>query len=123
MIVERSIDTPTRKIESLSFEDRFGSLETGLITSWEIGRLLSKKSPELAAAALRGELPVLAWKGGVEKAIKLKEKAGALYYLAQWQGIRQEGLSIDTEREVSIVCSKTGVKVTFTNDPIKLNNS
>lgn len=120
MIVSRSIHDPLRKLELLPFEERFGDLEKGLVTSWEKGRLLAAKQPDIAAAALRGELPPLAWKGGVEKAIKIGQKIGALYYLAQWQGLRNESLSIDTNKEVTIVCSRTSVAVTFTNDCEKL---
>ena len=120
MIVTSPIESPSRALEKLSFEERFGDLEKGLLTSWEIGRALAKRQPEIADAALRGELPVLAWKGGVEKSIKIGHKVGALYYLAQWQGLRNESLYIDTDVEVDLICSRTGVKVTFTNDFDKL---
>lgn len=120
MIVTCPIEATIREQEKLSFDQRFGDLAKGLLTSWEIGRTLAKRQPEIAEAALRGELPVLAWKGGVEKSIKIGQKIGALYYLAQWQGLRNESLCIDTDVEVDLVCSRTGVKVTFTNNFDKL---
>lgn len=58
-------------------------------------------------------MPVLAWKGGVDKKIKGK-KYGSLFYLATWQGLRGEDLNINQHEEVSLICSKTMVKVTFT---------
>lgn len=122
MIVTRSIRTPARDIDSLDFFERFGTEELGLITSWEIGRRLATRSPEVADAALRGELPELPWKGGVTQTIKKTFKYGALNYLAQYQGLRSEDLNINTDDEVSIVCAKNGLKVVFTNDHEKLKS-
>ncbi len=92
--------------------------DNGLITCWEVGRINRIKSPELAARAMNGELPVLPWKGGVEKKLK-KEKYGSLYYLAQWQGLRNEDLDIDTSEERRITCIKTGMTVIYTGDASK----
>lgn len=54
------------------------------------------------------------------KKIKSKNKIGALHYLAAWQGLRGEDLHLDTDAEISVTCSKTGVPVTFTLDITKL---
>jgi hypothetical protein len=56
----------------------------------------------------------LPWKGGVEKALKKKQKYGTLNYLAMWQGLRGEDLNIDTAEEISITCTATGMAVVFT---------
>ncbi len=110
------IKRPVRDLNSLSYEERFGTITSGLVTSWEIGRKLATKDPELAAKACNRELPILSWRGGVEKRLKTGVKIGVFYYLAQWQGLREEDLSIDIEKDVTIVCSKTGVAVTFTSN-------
>jgi hypothetical protein len=90
------------------------SQDRGLIVSWEVGRRLATEQPDLAERAKRGELPPLEWKGGVEKELKKPEKYGTLYYLATWQGLRNESLHIDTAVEVEHICVKTGMKVIFT---------
>jgi hypothetical protein len=77
------------------------------------------ESPELAEKARNGELPVLGWKGGVEKKTQKNEKYGCLNYLAEWQGLRGEDLDIDLTEEREIVCSKTGMKVIYTGDATK----
>jgi hypothetical protein len=71
----------------------------------------------------RGELPSLHWKGGFEidpdkpyAMPKMKKKFGCLQYLATLQGIRGESLNIDTTKEYSLRCSRTGVLVVFTAD-------
>lgn len=81
------------------------------------------EEPELAANAISGQLVVLPWKGGVEKAIKKKEKFGSLRYLAMWQGLRGEDLNIDTSTEPSLICTLTGMKVVFTSDYEKLKEA
>jgi hypothetical protein len=115
--MHRSITEPIRHKQS--FDDRWGTVELGLITSWERGREKSAEEPRLAALAAAGQLPVLAWKGGVEKAIQKKVKYGVLNYLAMWQGLRGEDLNIDVEEEVTLTCTATGMTVVFTNDPAK----
>jgi len=77
----------------------------------------------LAERAEKGELPVLAWKGGIEKSTKQKAKYGTLYYLAQWQGLRGEDLDIDISEQYEVVCSKTGIKVIFTHDVEKYGSA
>ncbi|CBL45227.1 Conserved hypothetical protein [gamma proteobacterium HdN1] len=112
--VFRSVSEPIRK--GLSWAEEWNADDQGLIKCWEVGRTLRQQQPELAACAENGELPILDWKGGVEKAIKREDKCGAYFYLAQWQGLRGEDLNIDASVEVQLVCSRTGVKVTYTND-------
>lgn len=110
----RSYQEPTR--EGLSWAERWKGEDKGLVTSWEVGRELSKREPKLAERARRGELPVLGWKGGVQKKLQKKEKYGSLLYLAQWQGLRGDDLDIAMSEEIELVCSRTGMKVTYTND-------
>ena len=114
--VYRSINEPNRN--ALSWDETWKGADSGLIACWERGRERAIENPELADCARRGELPVLAWKGGVEKKIKTK-KYGTLKYLAQWQGLRGEDLDIHLNKEVEMVCSKTGVLVIFTADARK----
>lgn len=117
----RSYKEPKR--EGLSWDERWKGCDKGLITCWEVGRELSQKNPGLAERARNGELPILGWKGGVEKKIKKKEKYGTLYYLAQWQGLRGEDLDIDLTKETELVCSRTGMKIIYTNDVKKYGNA
>ena len=78
------------------------------------------REPEIAGRAKRGELPILGWKGGVDKRLKSKKfKFGTFFYLAQWHGLRGEDLDIDTSIEKTIVCSRTGMAVVFTDDRAK----
>ena len=67
-------------------------------------------------------MPVLGYKGGVEKILKKKEKIGALNYIAEWQALRGEDLNIDMDEEMVLTCTRTGVTVTFTMDLEKLKN-
>jgi len=116
--IYRSLQEPIR--ENLSFDERWRGPDMGLITCWEVGRKRSIEDPDLAERAKNDELPVLGWKGGVEKRIKKKEKYGSLNYLAEWQALRDEDLDIDLSAEIEIVCSKTGMKLTYTGDTTKL---
>ena len=119
--IHRCHSDPLR--DQLSWDERWKSADSGLITCWEVGRKLSKKEPEIAERAKNGELPILGWKGGVEKKIKKKEKFGTLFYLAQWQGLRGDDLDIDLSNKYDLVCSKTGMKVIYTNDMKKYGNA
>ena len=119
--VFRSNDEPRR--EGLSWDERWKGEDKGLITCWEVGRDLREKVPELASRAEAGELPVLGWKGGVEKKTKKGEKYGPLFYLAQWQGLRGEALDIDIAQEPELTCSRTGMRVIFTGDLKKYGNA
>ena len=97
--------------------------DRGLILCWELGREKRQREPELARRAENGELPVSAWKGGVEKKTKIGKKYGTLNYLAQWQGLRGEDLNIDLSEETELICSKTGMKVIYTGDVKKYGNA
>lgn len=119
--IYRRFTEPDR--ENLTWEEKWRQEDRGLIKNYEVGRALSKTDSDLAEKAKKGELPVLCYKGGVEKTLKKKEKIGALNYLAMWQALRGEDLDIDMENEVIIVCAKTKVAVTFTMDLDKLKNS
>ncbi len=90
----------------LSFEDRWEGPDRGFRTSWLRGIEKAASEPDLRDAALRGELPVLAWKGG-GKSIKAGKRLGSLHYLAMWQGLRGEDLCI--EDVGGIMLKRTGV--------------
>ena len=113
----RSINETVRS--DPNFDERWGTIELGLITSWERGREKSIEDPKLADQALAGQLPVLPWKGGVEKAIQKKLKYGVLNYLAMWQGLRGEDLNIDVKIETALTCTATEMTVVFTSDVAK----
>jgi hypothetical protein len=115
--IQRSISQPLRN--DLSWDQRWKGKDQGLIQCWEVGRQLSETDPSLAANAVYGELPMMTWKGGVEKKLKVKEKYGTLRYLAQWQGLRGEDLDIDLSREYELICTRTNMKVVFTGDANK----
>jgi hypothetical protein len=84
--------------------------------------MLASREPEIAEKAKMGELPVLGWKGGVEKKPKnSSKKFGSMFYLAQWQGLRGEDLDIDKSVEKTVVCVRTDVAVTFTSDSSKIS--
>lgn len=91
----------------------------GLIACWERGREKRLEDPLLADKAGSGQLVVLPWKGGVEKAIKKKQKFGALNYLAMWQGLRGEDLNIDPDEDILLNCTATGMTMVFTRDVTK----
>jgi hypothetical protein len=117
MKIYRLITEPIRS--GLTWETRWRDADKGLISAWEVGRVESASKPELADRARAGELVVLSWKGGCEKELKLKKKCGPLEYLAAWQGLRGEHLDIETNEEITIICSRTKMAVTFTQDSKK----
>ena len=121
MKVQRSVMKPIRS--GLSIEERWKGPDQGLIAAWERGREVSdESSPEsqnLIARARRGELVILPWKGGVERALKAKLKYGTMRYLAMWQGLRGEDLDVDLARDLERTCTSTGMTVIYTNDPAK----
>lgn len=119
--VYRSYIEPIRK--ELTWDARWKGDDRGLISCWELGRELREKDPELAKRAENGELPVLVWKGGVEKRLKIAGKYGTLNYLAEWQGLRGEDLNIDLSLEREIICAKTGMKIIYTGDVEKYCNT
>lgn len=108
----RSKNAPVR--EGLSWDDRWLGPDEGLITCWEEGRKLRHDNPQLAEETKKGELPVLGWEGGVEQALKADSKRGSLNYLAEWQGLRGDDLTVDLGKKVVLTCSRTGVKVIYT---------
>ena len=70
MKLQRSTSEPIRT--NATWEERWNDDDQGLIACWERGREKSREDPALAAQARDGQLVVLPWKGGVEKAIKNK---------------------------------------------------
>ena len=120
--IHRTSDAPKR--EGLSWEERWNGRDRGLILNWEVGRERASTDPELASRAKRGELPPSVWKGGVAKPLKTKTKKYApLSYLAEWQGLRGEDLSICIDDEIELVCSRTQVRVIYTSDQSKYSNA
>lgn len=115
----RALTTEAPDLSRLSFDERWKGPDGGLVFTWTTGLELASRNHELSRSALRGELPVLPWKGGVDKPIK-GTKIGALHYLAMWQGLRNEDLDIDTEASPRMRCSRTGVQVVFTGDVQRL---
>jgi len=105
--------------KKLTWDKRWKGHDKGLITCWEVGRELAQKKPELAERARNNELPILGWKGGVNKKVSTK-KYGSLNYLAQWQGLRGDDLNIDISQEYKLICSKTNMLVIYTNETKKL---
>jgi hypothetical protein len=117
MKIHRSITKPVR--EGATWDERWNAEDDGLIVCWERGREKRLEDPSLAAQAAAGQLVVLPWKGGVEKAIKKKQKFGSLFYLAMWQGLRGEDLNIHPTEEIVLNCTTTGMAVVFTGDMAK----
>ncbi|MGJ3702674.1 hypothetical protein [Variovorax sp. AFSI2.2] len=113
MIVECSCNAALPQGES--WAERWNGPDKGLICSWLRGIEKANESPEMAAQASRGELPSLPWVGG-GKAIKAGKRVGTLHYLAMWQGLRGEDLSIDLVAGDTRTCTLTGMAVTFTGD-------
>lgn len=109
--LRRSINEPIR--EGLSVYALWNGDDHGPIWCWERGRQKRAEQPELAAQAENGELPLLAWKGGVAKKLEVGTKSGTLKYLATWQGLRGQDLEIALDYEQLIVCRKTGQTVAF----------
>ncbi len=120
MKIFRSVNEPIRT--GLSWDERWGDAHRSVISSWERGREKSLESPDLAADARNGQLVLLPWKGGVEKAIKKTEKYGVFNYLAMWQGLRGDDLNVDPDQERSVTCSVTEMTVVFTSDYDKFAN-
>ena len=102
-----------------SYDERWNGDDKGLITCWEVGRKKRESEPSLVEKVENNELPVLGWKGGVDKTLQKKEKFGSLNYLAQWQGLRGEDLNISLSEELAMQCSKTGMMITYTPDSSK----
>lgn len=114
MHVYRRASEPIRT--GLTTEERWLGSDHGVVAAWERGREIAGKSPEIADRVKAGQLPILPWKGGVERALKGKEKFGTLRYLAMWRGLRGEDLDIHLDKEYSLICSVTGQRVVYTGD-------
>ena len=114
---------PRPKRQMLSWDETWMGPDQGLIACWERGREMRITEPELASQAEQGELITLPWKGGTENIDQDKEKIkktqkpqkrfGTLNYLAMWQGLRGEDLSVDLDGEQVIACTKTKRTVIF----------
>lgn len=94
-------------------DEKWRGEDKGLILCWEEGRELSESQPKLAKRALKGELPMLSYKGGVKRHPKKKKKNGSFCYLAQLQGLRGEDLDINLQDTYVLKCSRSDVKVTY----------
>jgi hypothetical protein len=114
MRVHYSIDEQPPEPEG--FADRWSSVPQALTVCWLRGIRLAMEKPELAQLARAGELPVLWWKGGVDKPLKVQRKFGSLHYLATLQGLRGTDLDIETDADIPLTCSRYAVTVTFTGD-------
>jgi hypothetical protein len=130
MRIQRSISEPLR--QHLDWHATWQGPDRGLIKCWENGRRLAlaeqrqpnaeQDQPGRAAKCRGGELPVSNWKGGVSRTLKKLTRYGSLNYLAEWQGLRGDDLDIDTAQEITLICTATGMIVTFTGDLSKLAN-
>lgn len=117
MRIRRSVSESVRT--GLVLQERWHAEDRGLIACWERGRELALQKAELAEQAKRGELLLLPWRGGVERALKSGRKYGSLRYLAMWQGLRGEDLDIHLDIEREIVCTRHATTVFFTADQSK----
>jgi hypothetical protein len=111
MKLYRSINEDTREFQGM--DHRWSGEDRGLIWCWERGRQMAESDPELSVRAKSGELMVLGWRGGVDAGLKMEKKIGTLQYLAQWQGLANNDLEIETDEAVSKVCSLADIEVTF----------
>ena len=102
---------------ALDYAERMQGPDQGVINAWLAGIAMRRDPPsEQQRSALAGALPPLPYRGGVERKLKIKQKIGALHYLAMWQGLRGDDLHIDIDTEPELVCTKTGVLVYITLD-------
>lgn len=97
-----------------NYQDRNHGPDKGLLNAYVAGMKLAQQNKDVANKALQGELPVLPYKGGFEKAIKIGKKYGPLLYLAMWHGLRGDDLNINTEQEYTLTCSATGMTGIYT---------
>lgn len=105
------------KRPGLTTTERWSGSDKGLIYCWERGREKREEEPALAQRAERGELPILAWSGGVTAKLKsIEEKPAPFHYLATWQGLRNEDLNIPLEGEKRLTCTRTKQLVVFSID-------
>jgi hypothetical protein len=116
MLIQRTVSDARRG--ELTWEQLWKGPDAGIIASWERGLEKRTEDAAMAQRALSGELLVLPWKGGVERPIKAR-KYGTFLYLAMWQGLRGEPLNIETSQEVTLVCARTQMQVTYTSNRAK----
>lgn len=121
MLITASAINPPPVSEDYSI--RINGPDKGLVNAWLVGLEKRQSDLELASKAQAGELPVLPFKGGVEKKIKTRSKMGSLWYVAAWHGLRGEDLALDTDQELQLICAKTLVSVTYTFNTSKLFSS
>jgi hypothetical protein len=127
MRIQRSIEEPIRV--GLTWLDLWQGTDVGLIAAWEAGRRFAAAEPQKAGLALKGELISLPWKGGLEppdptkpqKSMMGKKapKYGCLLYLAMWQGVRTEDLSVDATIDTILTCTRNKSAVIYTPDSSK----
>jgi hypothetical protein len=77
---------------------------------------LQTKNEPASVWADRGELLPLWWKGGQRKKLEAPTKRGSLQYLAMWQGLRNEDLTIVMTGKTVLVCTRTRQQVVFERD-------
>jgi hypothetical protein len=87
--------TPIRDRRGIATDEFWSGPDGGLVLCWEKGREKAEQEPKLAAQALRDELPELCWARGTPN------------YLAYWQGLRGDNLSVDRDEEFEQECAKT----------------
>lgn len=114
VLIHQSATQPPPEVED--FDARMNGPDGGLVNAWLAGRALRAPQPGLAAAAVAGELPVLPYRGGVDRTIKSTKKLGSLLYVAMWQGLRGDDLAVDSAQEIRLRCARYDVEVTFTPD-------
>lgn len=102
-----------------SWAERWEGPDRGLVVAWLKGREMRVSAPHVVERIKAGALPVLAWRGGVERPIKAT-KTGALHYLAAVQGMLGEPLDLELDRDYTLQCATTGVTVVFTADVRRL---
>lgn len=105
-----------------NWHERWEGPDKGLICAWLQGIDKARSDPAIASKAVKGELPVTAFKGGIDKPPKNIDvvKVGALHYVAYWQGLRGEDLCIDQDAELMLTCSRTGVTFRYCTETSKL---
>jgi hypothetical protein len=113
-VTARAMDPPVLPED---WSERWEGPDGGLLACWVNGLETARAKPDLALRAMAGELLPLEWRGGVEGPMKAKWKAGTLFYLAKWQGLRGDDLCIETNSQVTKYCTRTGVAVVFAQWP------
>jgi len=111
MKISCAINEPIR--EGLSWHERWDADDNGLIACWENGRELAIRNPKKAEQAKNGELIRFGWTGGVSEKLKADVFHGSLFYLAKWQGLRGDDLSINVYGNTYLKCTKTGQVVKY----------